>query len=240
MVGVCCLAGAAAAERLLLASVAAWRTRSLWVCSVHSVSVLTALAGMSTTQKPGGFEDTEFEKAAVSIDLPPSFDTVSEEREYRKIRLAGALRIIGSLGFAEGVAGHITARDPEHTDHFWVNPFGKSFRQMTVSDLILVNPDGDVVQGTKPVNAAAYAIHHAIHTARPEVVCAVHTHTIYGKAFAATNLDLKMLSQDACMFHNDWVRHREGGGAIVVGRRTRPGWRRRSSERRRSFIRTTD
>ncbi|MGI9609623.1 MAG: class II aldolase/adducin family protein [Acidimicrobiia bacterium] len=171
---------------------------------------------MSTTEKPPGFEDSAFEKAAVSIDLPPSFDTVAEEREYRKVRLAGALRIIGSLGFAEGVAGHITARDPEHTDHFWVNPFGKSFRQMTVSDLILVNPDGDVVSGTRPVNAAAYAIPNAIHTARPEVVCAVHTHSIYGKAFASTNLDLKMLSQDACMFYNDWVRHREGGGAIVV------------------------
>ncbi len=173
---------------------------------------------MSTTEEPiVGFEGTAFEKASVSIDRPPTFETLAEEREYRKIQLAGALRIVGSFGFAEGVAGHITARDPEHTDHFWVNPFGKSFKQMTVSDLILVNPDGDVVVGTKPVNAAAYAIHHAIHEARPEVTCAVHTHTIYGKAFAATDLPLKMVSQDACMFLDDWVRHTDGGGAIVTG-----------------------
>lgn len=174
---------------------------------------------MSTTRDTDAqpFANTAFEKAAVQIDLPPSFETFEAERTHRKRRLAGALRVIGKLGLAEGVAGHITARDPELTDHFWVNPFGKSFRQMTVSDLILVDPDGEVVSGTKPVNAAAYAIHHAIHQARPEVMCAVHTHTIYGKAFAATELPLKMLSQDACMFFNDWVRHSDGGGAIVVG-----------------------
>lgn len=169
------------------------------------------------TSGPQGFENTAFEKAAVQIDLPPTFDDVADERRYRKQRLAGALRIIGKLGFAEGVAGHITARDPEFPDHFWVNPFGRSFRQMTVEDLILVDPAGDVVSGSRPVNAAAYAIHHAIHEARPEVVCAVHTHTIYGKAFAATDLPLKMLTQDACMFLDDWVRHHDGGGAIVVG-----------------------
>ncbi len=153
----------------------------------------------------------------MQLDLPPSFETVEENRSYRKQRLAGALRVIGKLGFAEGAAGHITVRDPEFTDHFWVNPFGRSFKQTRVDDLILVNPAGEVVSGTRPVNAAAYAIHHAIHEARPDVMCAVHTHTIYGKAFAATTLDLKMLSQDACMFYDDWVRHRDGGGAIVVG-----------------------
>ncbi len=60
---------------------------------------------------------------------------------------------------AAGVAGHITARDPELTDHFWVNPFGTSFKQITVSDLILVDPHGVVVEGRRPVNAAAFAIH---------------------------------------------------------------------------------
>ena len=61
----------------------------------------------------------ELEKIA-----PPTFATAGAEREHRKQRLAGALRIFGKLGFSEGVAGHITARDPELTDHFWVNPFG--------------------------------------------------------------------------------------------------------------------
>src|SRR5512137_2427980 len=85
------------------------------------------------------------EQAAVEIPKPPTFETLSAERQHRKERLAGALRIFGRLGFGEGVAGHITARDPELLDHFWVNPFGMSFRHVRVSDLILVNHQGDVV-----------------------------------------------------------------------------------------------
>ena len=76
---------------------------------------------------------------------PPRFETVAEERRYRLCHLAGALRVFGRSGFGEGVAGHITVRDPEYPDHFWVNPFGHSFRLMRVSDLILVNHAGEVV-----------------------------------------------------------------------------------------------
>ncbi len=60
----------------------------------------------------------------------PTFANVEEERLHRKQKLAGALRLFGRFGFSEGVAGHITARDPELTDHFWVNPFGMSFRHV--------------------------------------------------------------------------------------------------------------
>ncbi|MEL6983364.1 MAG: class II aldolase/adducin family protein [Actinomycetota bacterium] len=153
----------------------------------------------------------------LELNLPGTFDTAEAERQHRKERLAAALRIIGGLGFAEGVAGHITARDPELTDHFWVNPFGMSFKLITVSDLILVNPEGVVVEGRKPVNAAAFAIHHALHTARPEVVAAVHTHTTYGRAFAALGDPLEMITQDACMFYNDVAIHADSNGAVVTG-----------------------
>jgi hypothetical protein len=77
-------------------------------------------------------------------DLVPKA-TIEEERLHRKQRLAGALRIFGRFGFGEGVAGHITVRDPEFPDYFWVNPLGLSFRHMSVSDLILVNHHGEVV-----------------------------------------------------------------------------------------------
>jgi ribulose-5-phosphate 4-epimerase/fuculose-1-phosphate aldolase len=62
-------------------------------------------------------------------------------------------------GFDEGVAGHISVRDPILTDHFWLNPLSQHFSQISVSDLILVNEDGDVVIGDEPINAAAFAIH---------------------------------------------------------------------------------
>ena len=94
----------------------------------------------------------------VSLSLPMPFDSAEDERAHVKAKLAGALRIFGRFGFGEGVAGHITVRDPEFPDHFWVNPFGMSFRHIRSSDLILVNHDGDVVYGAQPVNRAAFVL----------------------------------------------------------------------------------
>ena len=135
--------------------------------------------------------------------LPPTFDNVEDERRHRKERLAAALRIFGKFGFEEGVAGHITARDPELTDHFWVNPFGMSFRHIRVSDLILVNHEGQVVQGRYPVNAAAFAIHSQIHQARPDVVAAAHSHSVHGRALSALGQLLEPITQDVCAFYQD-------------------------------------
>ena len=89
----------------------------------------------------------------------PTFETAAEERRYRKERLVAAFRLFSKFGFDEGVAGHITVRDPEYTDHFWVNPYGKHFSQVRVSDLLLVNHKGEIVEGDQPLNGAAFAIH---------------------------------------------------------------------------------
>ena len=146
----------------------------------------------------------------------PTFATVEDERLHRKQKLAGALRIFGRFGFGEGVAGHITVRDPEFPDHFWVNPFGRSFRHMRVSDLILVNHHGDVVYGTEPVNRAAFVLHSAIHQARPDVVAAAHSHSPYGKSFSSLGIPLDPLTQDACTFYEDHTVITEQGGAVVL------------------------
>lgn len=152
---------------------------------------------------------------AVSLAGPPTFATVEEERLHRKQKLAGALRIFGRVGFGEGVAGHITVRDPEFSDHFWVNPFGKSFRHISVSDLILVNHSGDVVYGTQPVNRAAFVIHAAVHAARPDVVAAAHSHSVHGKAFSALGIALDPITQDSCIFYEDHTVITAQGGAVV-------------------------
>jgi ribulose-5-phosphate 4-epimerase/fuculose-1-phosphate aldolase len=140
--------------------------------------------------------------------LPPSFprfDSVEDERRHRKQRLAAALRLFGHLGFEEGLAGHITARDPEVADHFWVNPFGMSFRQIRVRDLILVDHEGRIVEGDWPLNQAAFAIHSAIHAARPDVVAAAHSHSIHGKTLSSLGTPLLPITQDACAFYDDHV-----------------------------------
>ena len=134
---------------------------------------------------------------------PPVFETVADERLHRKQRLASAFRLFAKFGFSEGVAGHITARDPELHDHFWVNPFGLHFAHIRVSDLVLVNEQGEVVEGDRPINDAAFAIHSRIHMARPDVVAAAHAHSFYGKTWSSLGRLLDPLTQDACAFYQD-------------------------------------
>ena len=155
------------------------------------------------------------EPQQVGLDLPGPFASVDDERLHRKQKLAGALRIFGRVGFGEGVAGHITVRDPEFPDHFWVNPFGMSFRHIRVSDLILVNHAGEVVYGSKPVNRAAFVIHAAVHAARPDVIAAAHSHSVHGKAFSSLGIPLAPITQDSCIFYEDHTVISVQGGAVV-------------------------
>jgi len=129
------------------------------------------------------------------------FDDPAVERAHRRRRVAAGYRMLARFGLDEGIAGHITCRDPERTDHFWTAPFGAWFGAVRASDLILVNDVGEVVEGAGPLNLAAFAIHSAIHRARPDVVGAVHAHGLNGKAFATLGRPLAPLTQDACAFY---------------------------------------
>ena len=140
---------------------------------------------------------------ALHLPQPPQFKSPAEARTYHKQRLAAAFRLFAKYGFDEGVAGHITARDPEQPDCFWVNPFGLDFSLIRVSDLILVNHAGEVVEGQAAVNRAAFAIHSQVHAARPDVVAAAHAHSLYGKAWSSLGRLLDPLTQDACAFYED-------------------------------------
>ncbi len=134
---------------------------------------------------------------------PPTFTSPQAERRHRQERLAAALRIFARLGFVQGLGGHITVRDPELTDHFWVNPFGIHFSRVRVSDLILVNPEGEVVQGNGALNQAAYAIHSPIYQARPDVVAVAHAHSFYGKTWSSLGRAIDPITQDSAVFYQD-------------------------------------
>ena len=140
---------------------------------------------------------------------------VEEIRQDRRNKLAAALRLFGKFGFDEGVAGHITVRDPELTDHFWVNPMGKSFKQMKVSDLLLVSHTGEVVQGSGLLNGAAFTIHSQIHMSNPAITAAAHSHSLYGKAFSALGKTLDPLTQDSCAFYDDHVLFDDFSGVVL-------------------------
>ncbi|NJL13921.1 MAG: class II aldolase/adducin family protein [Microscillaceae bacterium] len=148
---------------------------------------------------------TPVQQALVAkVSGPPQFNTPEETRKYRKTQLAAAFRLFAHFGFDEGVAGHITVRDPEHPECFWVNPFGLHFGHIRVSDLVLVNAEGEILEGKHTlVNRAAFAIHSSVHAARPDVVAAAHAHSTYGRAFATLGKLLEPLTQDACAFYED-------------------------------------
>ena len=145
---------------------------------------------------------------------PPKFDSFAEERLHRKRVLAAGFRLFSKFGFDEGVAGHITARDPEYTDCFWVNPFAVHFSQISVSDLVLVSHTGELVEGNRSCNDAAFAIHSRIHLARPDVVAAAHSHSLYGKAWSTLGRPLDPLTQDACTFYGDHAVYDEYAGIV--------------------------
>lgn len=155
------------------------------------------------------------DKPQLQYRIPPTFSSVEEERLHRKQRLAAGLRLFSRFGFEEGVAGHITARDPELTDHFWVNPFAMSFAHIRVSDLILVNERGEVVEGRYPVNGAAFAIHSQVHQARPDVVSAAHSHSVYGKSLSALGQLLEPITQDVTAFYQDHALFDDYTGVVL-------------------------
>ncbi|MGK2928966.1 MAG: class II aldolase/adducin family protein [Acidimicrobiales bacterium] len=145
----------------------------------------------------------------------PEFASVEDERVHRKRRLAATFRLFGRFGFNEGVAGHVTARDPEHPELFWVNPFGLSFDLIRVSDLICVDHNGAVVEGDWPVNQAAFAIHSQIHQARPDAVAAAHTHSKSGRAWSTLGRTLDPITQDVCAFYNDHALFDDYTGVVL-------------------------
>ena len=139
------------------------------------------------------------------LPRPRTYDDVAAERADRKLRLTVAFRLFARLGLAEGIAGHITVRDPEFHDRYWVNRYAQHFSTIHPDDLICVDESGTVHHGEGPVNAAAVAIHGGIHAHMPDVEAAAHTHTLYGRAFAARPRPLAPITQEACLFFDDHV-----------------------------------
>ncbi|MDF2898801.1 MAG: class aldolase/adducin family protein [Rhodococcus erythropolis] len=158
-------------------------------------------------EKAVGFADRE-----LPFPLPPTFDSVDAEREYRKEQLADGFKIFSRLGFSEGVTGHITVRDPGEPDTFWVNPFGMAFSRITAADLVRCDHDGNVLEGRFHVNRPAFVIHAEVHRARPDAVASAHAHSLHGKAFSTLGIPLDPLTPDACAFFEDHGLYAEFGG----------------------------
>ena len=159
------------------------------------------------------------EQAGLIFPALPRFETAAEERQDRKERLVAACRAFAQQGFDYGFAGHLTVRDPERPELYWTNPMAVHFAKVQVSNLILVDHEGTVVEGRHAVNRAGFILHANVHEAHPDIVAMCHAHTVYGTAFASLGRPLEPISQDACAFYEDHVVIGEAAGAVSVEHR---------------------
>lgn len=147
----------------------------------------------------------------------PKFEDPYLEREWILEHMAGVFRVFGRRGYTEGSAGHISVRDPVERDTFWINPLGIHFSLLKASDMVRVDEEGNLVGGnvSAPINAAGFAIHSALHKARPDINAACHTHSPYGKAYSAFGTPLEMINQDVCTFYKNHCVYSDFGGVAI-------------------------
>lgn len=132
---------------------------------------------------------------------PPVFESKADERRHVQERLAAACRIMGRRGLSEGLLGHVTVRDPESTDRFWVNPIGVPMHRVKASQLVQVDHDGRVVQGQGAVNPVGLLLHTALHRARPDVAAVCHAHSAAASTWSSLARVLDPITQDASVFY---------------------------------------
>lgn len=145
----------------------------------------------------------------------PPVEDIPTTRARRKRTLAIAFRIFARLGFENGSAGHAAVRDPGDPELFWMNSFGTPFAHMTPDDLILLDEDGNLVEGTGAINHAGYVIHSRAHAARPDVNASIHLHPTAGMAFATLGIELAPLTQDSCAFYDDHAVYDAFAGPVL-------------------------
>ncbi len=159
-----------------------------------------------------------YQPAQADREFPrePEFDNPDDERLHRKQRLVAACRAFAQHGLDYGFAGHLTVRDPEHPELYWTNPMAVHFAQVKVSNLILANHAGEVLEGKHALNQAGFVLHAAVHQAHPDIIAMCHAHTVYGVAFAALGRPLDPITQDAACFFEDHVVIKDEAGQVAV------------------------
>ena len=158
------------------------------------------------------------EQAGLIFPQTPPFASFAEERDHRKQHLVAATRAFAMHGFDYGFAGHLTVRDPERPELYWTNPMCVHFSQVRLSNLVLADHAGRVVEGRHAINRAGFVLHAAVHEAHPEIVAMCHAHTLYGTAWCSTGRKLDMLSQDAACFYGCHDVIGASAGAVAVER----------------------
>lgn len=146
---------------------------------------------------------------------------MTTERELRQ-DLAAAYRLAALFGWEDTLYTHFSARLPGEGDpRFLINPFGMMFDEVTASNLIVVDMQGKVVEGNAPANSAGFTVHSAVHMAREDAHCVLHTHTLPGMAVAACRDGLLQLNQISTEFYQRVGYHPYEGVAFDLDERER-------------------
>jgi ribulose-5-phosphate 4-epimerase/fuculose-1-phosphate aldolase len=138
--------------------------------------------------------------------------------------LASLYRLVAHFRMTDLIDTHISARIPGTPDHFLINRYGVLFHEMRPEDLVKIDPTGAVVEAKdagQPVNAAGFTIHSAVHMARHDLACVIHTHTGDGMAVSCMEEGLLPITQHALKFYGQMGYHDYEGIALDLGERER-------------------
>lgn len=151
-------------------------------------------------------------------------DKVSPEEWQTRVELAACYRLIDKFGMSDLIYNHITARIPGSDEHLLINLYGLIYKEITASGLARIDVEGNIL--SKPdtdygINKSGYVIHGAIHKARPEVKCVIHTHTRAGMAVSAMKCGLLPMTQTSMRFAGHIGYHDYEGPAVDLEERKR-------------------
>ena len=146
----------------------------------------------------------------------------SDEEWAMRVDLAACYRLIDAHGWCDQIYNHITARVPGTTDQFLINPFGLGYDEVCASNLVKIDLDGNVLdESDYGINAAGYTIHSAVHSARHDAVCVLHTHTDAGVAVSCLEDGFLPMTQGGMQFYNRLAYHDYEGIALDLSERER-------------------
>lgn len=150
-----------------------------------------------------------------------TLETVKTEAELRR-ELAAIYRLLAHFKMTDLIFTHVSVRIPGPEHHFLINPYGLLFEEITASNLVKIGLDGELVEPSEyRVNPAGFVIHGAIHEAREDAHCVLHTHTKAGCAVAAQEAGLLPLNQISMEFYNRVAYHDYEGIALNTAERER-------------------
>lgn len=147
---------------------------------------------------------------------------VSEAERTARVQLAACYRIFDHLGWTELIFNHISLRVPGLAKAFLINPFGLHYREVTASNLVLIDVEGNPLRETKwPVNRAGFVIHSAVHEAIPQAHCVMHTHTTTGLAVACLEEGLSPTNFYSAQLQGNLAYHEFEGITVVPDEKER-------------------